>query len=59
MYDVKIMNNEIEEKKKEIENYERILNAYRGRWYNMGKTHLESLYAELKALEEKGAEKPL
>lgn len=53
------MNNEIEEKKKEIENYERILNAYRGRWYNMGKTHLESLYAELKALEEKGAEKPL
>lgn len=46
------MENEIIEKKAEIENYKRILNGYYGRWYDMGRRHLESLENELKELEE-------
>ena len=41
----------IEAKKAEIEKYKGILYNYHGRWWNMGKTHLESLEAELKTLE--------
>lgn len=42
---------EIINKKAEIENYKRILNNYRGRWYDMGRRHLEALENELKELE--------
>ena len=47
-----IMNNEeeIEIKKKEIENYERIMKTYRGRWYDYGKRSLEKLKEELEEL---------
>ena len=41
----------VEEKKLEIANYERILAAYRGRWYDQGKRHLEDLKRELQDLE--------
>ena len=41
----------IEEKKKEIENYERILANYRGRWYDYGKRSLQRLKDELLELE--------
>jgi hypothetical protein len=34
-------------KKAEIANYERILAAYVGRWYDMGKRHLDQLREEL------------
>ena len=40
------------EKQKEIANYERILAAYTGRWWNMGKTHLDSLKNELEELKQ-------
>lgn len=42
----------IEEKKKEIENYEGILSKYYGRWNDYGRRSLERLKAELKELEE-------
>ena len=45
--------NEIIEKKAEIENYKRILNNYRGRWYDSGRRHLEALENELRELESK------
>lgn len=38
-------------KQAEIANYERILQGYRGRWYDQGRRHLEELKAELSALE--------
>lgn len=42
----------IEKKKAEIKDYERILHEYQsGRWYDMGKRHLDSLREELEALE--------
>ena len=41
----------IEAKKAEIAKYKIILNNYIGRWWNMGKTHLEKLEHELKVLE--------
>lgn len=38
----------IKEKEDEIANYTEILNRYKaGRWFNMGKRHLEQLNAEL------------
>lgn len=43
-------------KKVEIMEYERIFNAYQGRWKNYGKRHLEELRAELAALEQEDAE---
>lgn len=45
------MLNTIEEKKAEIANYERILAAYYGRWYDQGRRHLEDLKRELHDLE--------
>lgn len=48
---MKTKNEKIVEKKAEIENYKRILNEYRGRWWDQGKRHLEELEAELIALE--------
>ena len=45
------MNNEIESKKKEIEDYKKIILKYtHSRWYNMGKQQLEQLEQELKNL---------
>lgn len=41
----------LEAKRLEVVNYERILDAYRGRWYDMGRRHLASLREELLALE--------
>ena len=38
-------------KKAEIADYERILAAYRGRWWDMGKRHLDQLKEELSLLE--------
>jgi chromosome condensin MukBEF ATPase and DNA-binding subunit MukB len=46
----------MEEKKNEITNYERILAAYKGRWYDQGKRHLEELKQELQDLETKHVE---
>lgn len=45
------MTTEIEDKKNEIANYERILAAYYGRWYDQGKRHLEGLKQQLQDLE--------
>lgn len=39
------------DKRAEVANYERILAAYRGRWYDMGRRHLAGLREELQALE--------
>lgn len=44
------MINKIEDKKTEIANYERILAAYVGRWYDQGRRHLEDLKADLEKL---------
>ena len=41
----------VEEKQAEIANYERILAAYHGRWYDQGRRHLEDLKRELHDLE--------
>jgi hypothetical protein len=38
-------------KKAEIADYERILAAYYGRWWDMGKRHLDGLKQELIVLE--------
>lgn len=48
-----VMTNEeaIAAKKAEIADYERILAAYRGRWWDMGKRHLDQLKEELSLLE--------
>lgn len=43
-------------KRAEVANYERILAAYRGRWYDMGRRHLADLKAELNALEAQAAQ---
>lgn len=45
---------QIEAKKKEIENYERILLNYRGRWYDYGKRSLQHLKEELAELMKTG-----
>lgn len=45
-----IKQEKIDLKEKEIEKYKIILSQYRGRWYNMGQTHLESLEKELEQL---------
>lgn len=42
----------IDEKKEEIANYERILAAYKGRWYDQGKRHLDELKSELNKLQD-------
>jgi hypothetical protein len=43
----------IEEKKKEIEHYEGVLERYgAGRWMDQGRRHLAELKNELKVLEE-------
>jgi hypothetical protein len=47
----------IETKKNEIVDYERILAAYKGRWYDQGKLHLEGLKQELQDLETEHAAK--
>lgn len=42
----------IEDKKAEIEHYKGVLARYQsGRWYDMGRRHLEELEQELKLLE--------
>jgi hypothetical protein len=43
--------NEIKEKKEQIEKYKIILENYYGRWYDQGKRRLEQLEEELKILE--------
>lgn len=45
------MKKQIEEKETEIANYERILAAYKGRWYDQGKRHLEDLKIQLHDLQ--------
>lgn len=42
---------EVEKKQAEIADYERILAAYRGRWWDMGKRHLDQLRDELSKLQ--------
>ena len=45
---------EIEKKQQDIENYKGILDRYgSGRWYNLGRRNLEDKEQELKVLQEK------
>ena len=51
------MKKKIEEKKKEIEHYEGVLERYgMGRWRDQGRRHLADLKNELKALEEQSSQ---
>lgn len=45
--DVMTKEEQLLDKQKEIANYERILAAYKGRWWDMGKRHLDQLKDEL------------
>lgn len=57
-YETMINEEKIIEKRKEIEDYQRILLNYRGRWWDMGKRHLDQLKVELDELEKGPSDGP-